>query len=232
MLKTGRIGPIRLGHLWIFPATLLLAWAPLQAESARKPLTSVAAVRHLSAAEAAKELPVDVTGVVTYSNPEEGDLFIQEGAGWVYVQPDKKYAIAPGSRVVVKGRTERVTARRSWPHRFRWRLGAAATAGFPQLPGSGGAGERLPLRHHAGHCAGCVVPDDAAGSSLYLLRMEDGGKMLDVVVRDYPQFSPSRLLDATVRVTGALGGTYDVTNDRILGLRLNVPSSNAHPRDA
>src|SRR5580700_9995842 len=105
MLGTEITTPMRLGYLRVVSAMLLLACAPLQAQSARKPLTSVAAVRHLSAAEAAKALPVDVTGVVTYSNPAQNDLFIQDGDGWVYVEPDKKYAIAPGSRVEVKGTT-------------------------------------------------------------------------------------------------------------------------------
>src|SRR5580692_1650006 len=106
MLRTGRIEPIRLGYARIIPAILLLAWTPLQAQSAQKPVTSVEAVRQLSAAEASKGLPVDVTGVVTYSNPAQGDLFIQEGNGWVYVEPaDRKNAIAPGSRVEVKGTT-------------------------------------------------------------------------------------------------------------------------------
>ncbi|MFZ0393834.1 MAG: GGDEF domain-containing protein [Terracidiphilus sp.] len=221
------IGPIRLGYLRVFPAMLLLAWAPLLAQSAQNPLTSIATVRHLSAAEAAKALAVDVTGVATYSNPAESDLFIQEGNGWIYVLPDKKYAIGPGTRVVVKGTTG-----------ASYSTQIAATSiqvtGQAPLPKPAFLSYQEAVKP-ANDCRYVTMQgivraasyQTTAGSSLYLLRMEDSGKMVDVVVRDYPEFSPSRLLDATVRVTGALGGTFDVTNDRILGLRMNVSSSDA-----
>ena len=215
---------------------LLVVWAPLRAQSVPKPLTSVAAVRQLSAAEAATALPVDVTGVVTYSNPSQGDLFIQEDNSWIYVQPDKRYAIAAGSLVEVKGTTG---------PSYSTQIVATSIRVIGQAP--------LPRPAFLSYQEAVQRENDCryvtmqgivraasyqttAGSSLYLLRMEDGDKMVDVVVRDYPEFSPSRLLDATVRVTGALGGSFDVTNDRILGLRVNVSSSNAiqvvHAADA
>jgi diguanylate cyclase (GGDEF)-like protein len=227
MRRIRRIGPLRLRYPRVLPVLLLLAWAPLQSQSAQKPLTSVAAVRHLSAEEAAKGLPVYVTGVVTYSNPAEGDLFIQEGTGWVYVQPDKKYAIAAGSRVVVRGSTGASYSTQI----LATSVEVTGTAPLPQ-PAFLSYQEAV---NPANDCRYVTMQgvvraasyQTTAGSSLYLLRIEDSDKMVDVVVRDYPGFSPGRLLDATVRVTGTLGGTYDVTNDRILGLRLNVSSSNA-----
>lgn len=214
------------GH-WVFPAVLFAAAMPLPAHSAQKPLTSIQAVRRLTGAEAARALPLDVTGVVTYSNPAEGDLFIQQGDSWIYVQPDKKYSISPGSRVEVRGTT-----------------GASYStqilASSIQVTGQGPLPQPAFLTYQeaverVNDCRYVTMQgivraashQTTAGSSLYLLRMEDGGQMMDVVVRDYPQFSPSGLLDATVRVTGALGGTFDVTNDRILQLRLNVSSGQA-----
>ncbi|MGB6133281.1 MAG: diguanylate cyclase [Acidobacteriaceae bacterium] len=225
-----------MGYLRVVPAMLLVASAPLRAQSVPKLLTSVAAVRHLSAADAAKALPVDLTAVVTYSNPSQGDLFIQEDNSWIYVQPDKRYAIAAGSLVEVKGTTG---------PSYSTQIVATSIRVIGQAP--------LPRPAFLSYQEAVQRENDCryvtmqgivraasyqttAGSSLYLLRMEDGDKMVDVVVRDYPEFSPSRLLDATVRVTGALGGSFDVTNDRILGLRVNVSSSNAiqvvHAADA
>jgi diguanylate cyclase (GGDEF)-like protein len=236
MRGTQRIGPIRPGCLRVFPVLLLSAWAPLQAQSARKPLTSIAAVRQLSAAEAAKALPVDLTGVVTYSNAAEGDLFIQEGNGWIYVQPNKRYVLATGSRVVVKGRT-------GASYNTQILAASIEVTGKAPLPRPVFLSYREAVQRE-NDCRYVTMQgivraasyQTTAGSSLYLLRMEDGDKMVSVVVREYPEFSPSRLLDATVRVTGALGGTFDVTNDRILGLRMNVSSSNAiqvlHAADA
>lgn len=228
MVVMGTIRRIRVNTLRVLSVlVLLLAWAPLEAQSAQKPLTNVAAVRGLSAAEAAKALPVDVTGVVTYSNPAEGDVFIEEGNGWIYVQPDRKYSIAPGSRVVVKGRTGASYSTQI----VATSIEVTGKAPLPQ-PAFLSYQEAVKPENDCRYVTMQGIVRAAsyqatAGSSLYLLRMEDGGKMIDVVVRDYPEFSPSRLLDATVRVTGALGGSYDVTNDRILGLRMNVSSSDA-----
>ncbi|HEX4310336.1 MAG TPA: diguanylate cyclase [Acidobacteriaceae bacterium] len=205
----------------------MLASTPLCAQSPQKPLTSIAAIRHLSPTEAAEALPVEVTGVVTYSNSAESDLFVQDDGGWIYVQPDKKYAITPGSRVVVKGRTG-----------ASYSTQIVATS--VQIAGPAPLPRPAFLSYHeaverANDCRYVTMQgivraasyQTTSGSSLYLLRIEVDDKMVDVVVRDYPQFSPDRLLDATVRVTGALGGTYDVTNDRILALRINVYSSSA-----
>jgi diguanylate cyclase (GGDEF)-like protein len=206
---------------------LLFAWLPLQAQSSPKPLTSIAAVRHLTPAEAATAVPVDITGVVTYSNPAENDLFVQEGDGWIYVQPDKKYAIPPGSRVTVKGTT-------GASYSTQIVATSVQVTGQAPLPPPAFLTYRQAVQR-ANDCRYVTMQgivraasyQTTAGSSLYLLRVEVSDKMVDVVVVDYPEFSPSRLLDATVRITGALGGTYDVTNDRILGLRINVVSSNA-----
>ena len=228
MLGTEITTPMRLGYLRVVSAMLLLACAPLQAQSARKTLTSIAAVRHLSAAEAAKGLPVDVTGVVTYSNAAENDLFIEEGNGWIYVQPDKKYySIAQGSRVEVKGTTGASYSTQI----VATSIQEIGKAPLPQ-PAFLSYQEAVKRENDCRYVTlqGIVRAasyQTTAGSSLYLLRMEDGDKMVDAVMPDYPEFSPSRLLDATVRVTGALGGTFDVTNDRILGLRLNVNRSSA-----
>jgi len=236
MLGAGISGPARSGYLRALPVVLLVAWAPLWAQSVRKPLTSLAAVRHLSAAEAAKALPVDVTGVVTYSNSAEGDLFIQQGNDWIYVQPDTRREIAAGSRVVVKGRT-------GASYSTQILATSIAVTGQSPLPQPAFLSYQEAVKRE-NDCRYVTMQgivraasyQTTTGSSLYLLRMEDSDKMIDVVVRNYPDFSPSRLLDATVRVTGALGGTYDITNDRILGLRMNVSSSNAiqvvHAADA
>ncbi len=215
-----------MGYLRALPVLLLLAWASLGTLSAQKSLTSVAAVRQLNAAEAAKALPVTVTGVVTYSNPAQGDLFIQEGNGWIYVQPDKKYPIVSGSRVVVKG-----TTGPSYSTQIEaTSIQVTGKAPLPQpafLDYQEAVTPANDCRYVTMQGIVRAASYQTGTSSVYLLRMEVGDKMIDVVVQDYPQFSPSRLLDATVRVTGALGGTYDVTNDRILGLRINVSSSSA-----
>ncbi len=67
----------------------------------------------------------------------------------------------------------------------------------------------------------------SGGVGVHLLQLESDGKMVDVAVRNFPAFDPARLLDARVRVVGAVGGTFDATEERIVGMRLNVNSASA-----
>jgi diguanylate cyclase (GGDEF)-like protein len=211
---------------------LLLAGAAAQERSAPPAITGIAAVRALSPAEAAKDLRVRVTGIVTFVNPGPNELFIQSDSGWIYVQMDKAYALSPGAQVVVEG-TESPS--------YNNQINSTSI----RVIGQGSLPEPVLLSYsqavqRENDCRYVtlegIVRSASYQTSLYLLRTEVDGKMVDVVVRDYPGFSPNRLLDATVRVTGALGGTFDPTNDRIVGLRLNVWSSDSvqviHPGEA
>ncbi|MGA7522542.1 MAG: EAL domain-containing protein [Acidobacteriaceae bacterium] len=56
------------------------------AERLPSALSTVAAVRELSAAQAAQALPVSVTGVVTYVDNELRELFLQDATGGIYVK--------------------------------------------------------------------------------------------------------------------------------------------------
>jgi diguanylate cyclase (GGDEF)-like protein len=208
---------------------VLLLLLPLckaaQEESALPALTSIAAVRALSPAEAAKGLPVHVTGIATYVNYGENDLFIQGDSGWIYVQQDKRYNVVPGERVVVEGKTSP-----SYNNQIESTAVRVIGQGAMPQPAVLDYSEAVQRENDCRYATleGIVRAasyQTTPGSSLYLLRTEVDGKMVDIVIPQYPGFSPDHLLDATVRATGALGGTFDSTNDRIVGLRLNVSSS-------
>jgi diguanylate cyclase (GGDEF)-like protein len=216
----------RRGYLGLFLVTVVVC-ATAWGASAPTTLTSIGAVRALSPAAAAKGLPVKVTGVVTYANSSENDLFIESDDGWIYVQPDKRYTLTPGSRVLVEGKT--AASYSTQIEATSVRVVGHGSMPQPVLLNYSQAVQRENDCRYA-TLEGVVRAasyQTTAGSSLYLLRTEVDGKMVDMVVVDYPGFSPDRLLDATVRVTGALGGTFDSTNDRIVGLRLNVWNSSA-----
>jgi diguanylate cyclase (GGDEF)-like protein/PAS domain S-box-containing protein len=81
------------------------ASAPMPARSANS-LQSVRAVESLSNAEAIKALPVELKGVVTYSDPEWGLLFIHDQTGSIYINVHGTTKVYPaGTRVVVEGVT-------------------------------------------------------------------------------------------------------------------------------
>jgi diguanylate cyclase (GGDEF)-like protein len=204
---------------------LLPAIMAARGETTPPVLTSIASVRALSPAAAARGLPVRVTGIVTYANPFETDLFIQNGDGWIYVQQNKRYDLPLGSRVTVEGKT-------SASYNNQVEATSIEVVGRGTLPQAASLSYSEAVRRE-NDCRYVTLEgvvraasyQTTAGSSLYLLRTEVDGKMVDIVVEEYPGFSPDRLLDATVRATGALGGTFDSSNDRIVGLRLNVSSS-------
>jgi diguanylate cyclase (GGDEF)-like protein len=204
---------------------LLPCFVAAQDEPAPPVLTSIAAVRALSPAEAAKALPVRLTGVVTYVNYGENDLFIQGDTGWIYVQQDKRYSLAQGDRVVVEGKT--APSYNNQINATSVRVIGQGPLPAPALLNYSQAVQRENDCRYA-TLEGIVRSasyQTTASSSLYLVRTEVDGKIVDIVLPRYSGFSPDRLLDATIRATGALGGTFDSTNDRIVGLRLNVANS-------
>jgi diguanylate cyclase (GGDEF)-like protein len=212
--------------VWALLAALVwtLASADAQGEPVAHRLGSIAAVRALNRAEAAKGLPVEVTGVATYANEGEQDLFIQSGNAWIYVQQNGLYPIRAGDLVAVTGKTSA-----SYSNQIEAQSIRVIGPGTMPQPAVIDYTTAVLRENDCRFVAMEGVVRAASyqttpGSSLYLLRMEAGGKMMDVVVASYPGFSAERLLDATVRVTGALGGTFDSTNDRIVNLRLNVSS--------
>jgi diguanylate cyclase (GGDEF)-like protein len=199
----------------------------LAAQNPPKPLTTIAAVRNLPYADAAKALPVRVTGVITYNGLPDADVFIQDQKSWIYVLPDKPYNIPPGSLVEVIGKS-------SAGYTTQIQAISIRMIGPGHLPQP----VLLDYAHALLHQNDCryisfegiiraASFQSSGGFGINLLQLESEGKMVDVAVRDFPNFNPARLLDAHVRVAGALGGTFDATEERIVGLRLNVNSVSA-----
>lgn len=70
-------------------------------------LTTVAEIRHLSAAEARRGYPLHVRAVVTYTQPQTNQFFVQDETGGIYVEAWRHlWEIPSGSRVDIVGRTE------------------------------------------------------------------------------------------------------------------------------
>ncbi|MGA7523152.1 MAG: GGDEF domain-containing protein [Acidobacteriaceae bacterium] len=207
---------------WASVLSVLAIPLCLPAQTPSHPLTTIAAVRNLPYAEAAKSLPVQVTGVITYNGLPDTDIFLQDRDSWIYVLPDKRYNIPPGSLVEVTGISSAGYTTQIQASSIR--LLAPGHLPQPAL---------LDYAHALLHQNDCryislegIVRassfQSSGGVGVHLLQLESDGKMVDVAVRDFPNFDPARLLDARVRVAGAVGGTFDATEERIVGLRLNV----------
>jgi diguanylate cyclase (GGDEF)-like protein len=184
-------------------------------------------VRSLSYAAAAKGVPVQVTGVITFNGLPDADIFLQDRDSWIYVLPNKLYNIPAGSLVEVTGETS-----------AGYTTQIAASSIRLLAPGHLPQPVLLDYAHallHENDCRYISLEgiiraasfQSSGGVGVHLLQLESDGKMVDVAVRDFPDFDPARLLDARVRIAGAVGGTFDATEERIVGLRINVGSSSA-----
>jgi signal transduction histidine kinase len=112
-LRRGGIEALTLSAAGLFLLGQLQGWmVPCARAENQAPLTSLAKVRSLSLQTGAKGLPVHVQGVVTYSDPEWGVIFMQDRGAPVFVEyapvkDDPIYPLQPGQVVEVEGVTTR-----------------------------------------------------------------------------------------------------------------------------
>lgn len=198
-----------------------VACLPLCAQTRPPTLTTIGAVRALGSRDAAKGLPVLVRGIITYNNFREQTIFVQDATGFIYVQADRAYPFLPGTQVEISG-----TTASSYTPQIESVSIRELSRG--KLPPSVFLDYQSATRHE-NDCRyvsmqGIVrsaTLQTTSNSRIYLLQLEVDGRLMDVAVTDYRNFNPEQLLDATVRVTGVLGGIFDVS-DQIIGLELNV----------
>jgi len=85
---------------WLWIVFCLLAAGRVEAEP-----TTVLAVRSLSAEEARKGNPVEVTATVIFTEGKKGSVFIQDSTAGTYVHPAQAVELSPGDEVEVQGVT-------------------------------------------------------------------------------------------------------------------------------
>lgn len=84
--------------------TLFFGRSLKAADAPREPLTNAAAVLSLTAEQAGQRLSVSVTGVVTAAEPDwNGQFFVQDSTGGIFVENLSAPAPRPGDRIRVSG---------------------------------------------------------------------------------------------------------------------------------
>jgi hypothetical protein len=74
------------------------------ADTPGEPLTNAAAVLSLTAEQAGQRLSVSVTGIVTAAEPDwNGQFFVQDSTGGIFVENLSAHAPRPGDRIRVSG---------------------------------------------------------------------------------------------------------------------------------
>ncbi|MFQ3670174.1 MAG: histidine kinase [Verrucomicrobiia bacterium] len=198
-------------------------------------LTSIEAIRNLPPAEADRGLPVQVSGVVTYLEPNRPLAFIQNGPHAIYVSPPFVDALNPevplvdlavGDKVEVTG----ITMAGGFAPAIRARPGESVRVrreGRMGLPG--------PIRPPRGNlldpsldCLWVEVEGLVRHVGVHrdrlLIEVASGRTIFTVIVpgKWTEESAPKHLTDASVRVRGVFGS---ITNERrqLVGLRLYSP---------
>lgn len=189
---------------------------PTTAASAPRIATTVAQIRSLTTGRTGIVVPVELRAVVTYYEPSEGQVFVQDQTGAIFVQPPPSPpAIAPGDAVLIRGITVP-------SYSVNVKAASIEDLGKGQLPTplevawSGMVARQNDCFYVTltGTVRSATLQYAAGGpgsfSKPYLLMdvQMDGGPVR-VHVEEAQGIDPIGLLDAQVRLTGTAGGIFD-----------------------
>jgi signal transduction histidine kinase/CheY-like chemotaxis protein len=165
---------------------------------------------------------VRITGVITYYDPEEPDLFVQDSTGgvWVSLEVGKPaLAIRAGDVVEVQGVTEapdfapqigsprlKVIGRAALP--------PARRVSFAQMTSTKMDSQRVEVE-------GIVHKVSKQGQHLYLEVTTEGGPVTGRIPFYTEEVLPN-LVDAHVRLRGACGAQFNTMN-QLTGVFINIP---------
>lgn len=197
-------------------------WSPLLAAEGQL-LTTVAEIRALPAADAAKHHPVKLRGVVTFYDDGLFSRFLQDETGGIYLQATNSLALKAGQMVEVEGVTS--------PGEFAPVVvtASARVVGEGQIPAAkpasperllGGAEDSQMVEIGANVRA---VRFDQASEN-YIIDTVAAGERFTVITKQLPVARPDDLLDATVRVRGVCSTLFNHQR-QLFGFRLLVPTA-------
>ena len=186
-------------------------------------LTTLRAIHALTKADAQKGLPVAFEATVTYYTRTGIDLFVQDGGEAIYVETKPFQDLAPGDRVLVRGKTRDSfhpdVLSSSVARVHSGALPVPVQASFEQMI----RGEMDCMRvsvHATVRSADVGTFGDLHG--IYLKLLIDGG-YIDATVASSETLVPKDLLDSEVEITGVVSGIFD-SKMQLTGILLEVPT--------
>jgi diguanylate cyclase (GGDEF)-like protein len=166
-------------------------------------------VRELSSAEAARGVPARITGVVTYYEPAERILFVEDRTGGIFIRTTHAFPLAAGDQVRVYGVTADSYHAVIVSEDVR-RIGKAlmptpTPASFPELMRGQWDCSYITV---SGKVLSATA-QQADGPPFLLLELLMNGGTVDVHIEGPGGLKPSDLLDTRVLLTGVSGGRFD-----------------------
>ncbi|MGB7167529.1 MAG: GGDEF domain-containing protein [Acidobacteriaceae bacterium] len=193
------------------------------ARAAEPTLTTLHAVHMLTLAQARLGIPVAFQATVTYYNPSDVDLFVQDNGEAIYVEAKQNQNFQLGDRVLVRGRS-------------RASFTPDVVADSVTVLGHGSVPQPVPADfqqliraqrdcvlvtvHATVRSADTINFGNTREVALRLLM--DGGYIDATVIGVDPGLA-TNLLDADVDVTGAVSGKFD-SKMQLIGIVLEVPT--------
>jgi diguanylate cyclase (GGDEF)-like protein len=202
---------------------IILGWASTVCAASPGTHTSLHAIRSLTAAEARQGLPVVFEATVTYYDNNGIDLFVQQGGQALYVESKPNEGLAPGDRVLVRGKT-----RNSFGTDV---MGDSVTLlhhGAPLKPVETDFAQLIRAERD---CMLVTVQATVRSAdamqyenlpSTYLKLLMDGGSV-DAMALGGDTGKLKILLGAKVEVTGVVSGVFD-NKMQLTGIMLQLPS--------
>lgn len=176
---------------------------------AAEPLSLVGQVRQLTPDEVNQSVPVQITGVVTYYEPLEDILFVQDRTGGIFIRSDHAFPIHAGDRVRVRGFTassyRAVIGSNSIKRLGKASMPAPSPATFSELMAGRWDSTRVSI---SGKVLSATM-QQAQGPPFLLLELLMDGGIVDVHIQDPSHLRPRDLLDSRVLLTGVSGGRFD-----------------------
>jgi hypothetical protein len=194
------------------------------ADSPDQVLTTVAAVRSLSAAEAAKHYPVKLHGVVTFFDEGLFSRFIQDNTAGIYFQDlTNMPVLEPGQTVEMDGVTgpgeyAPVVIPASVSVTGRGVLPAAQPVSAEQLAGGR---EDSQFVVFSGLVRSVHLEKD---TGFYVMDLAKDGEHFTVYAKKLPVAQPDELVDSTVKVSGVCATMFNHQR-QLFGIRLLVPAA-------
>jgi PAS domain S-box-containing protein len=215
-----------LALLWLLlgcPLSLALGDGLSGYNSRPLPLTKTAQVRELTRQQASLKPDVCLLGVVTYYDPADSNLFIQDSTAGIWVNTEEvrpKLDLKVGDWVEVRGVGQWTDfAPDVGSPRFRVLgrapLPIAPMASLSELTATNNNSRRVQVE-------GIVLDATTQGGQLRLTLEVEGGTV-QVPIAQSPGPIPANLVDAKVRIQGVCGAVFN-TKNQLIGVRIYLPS--------